>query len=168
MKAEELIVKGLDGETYGYYGFNLDRKPVKGVILDAEKGPGKEFVTKEGTFGAYNLWYEESLAEAEKQYNQLILDEMAYQKQEYKRKQAELKQQMIQNNQRRRLLVTCTCEAVYESSIEVPAHMSLKEALNYAERHIDRIHVGEMNYLSGTDQLDRENSHFEDDGEDEE
>ena len=41
------------------------------------------------------------------------------------------------------LNVTCSCMATYNSSIEVPADMSLEDAIEYAKEHIDEIDIDE-------------------------
>ena len=44
----------------------------------------------------------------------------------------------------KRLNVTCTCLAVYNSSIKVPDDMLLEEAIEYAKEHIHEIPTGEI------------------------
>lgn len=58
------------------------------------------------------------------------------------------------------LKVCCTCMATYTSEIEVPAYMTLEQALDYAEQHLDTIPIQELNYISDSDELDRENCDF--------
>lgn len=65
----------------------------------------------------------------------------------------------------KRLNVTVTCMAVYNSSIEVPDDMTLEEAIEYAKKHIDEIPIGEMEYISDSDQIDEENCDFEEEEE---
>lgn len=60
----------------------------------------------------------------------------------------------------RKFSVTCTCMATYTSSIEVPANFSFEEAVEYAKEHIDEISIGELNYISDSDELDEENCSF--------
>ena len=60
----------------------------------------------------------------------------------------------------KRLDVTATCMAVYNSYIMVPDEFSEKEAIEYAKKHIDEIPVGEMEYISDSDILDEENCGF--------
>lgn len=55
----------------------------------------------------------------------------------------------------KRLNVAATCMAVYNSSIDVPADLSLEEAIQYAKDHIDEIPIGELEYISDSDQLGR-------------
>ena len=56
--------------------------------------------------------------------------------------------------------ITAQCLAVYNSSIEVPFDMSLEEAVQYAKDHIDEISIGELEYISDSDQIDEENCCF--------
>lgn len=58
------------------------------------------------------------------------------------------------------LNITAQCLAVYNSSIEVPFDMSLEEAVQYAKDHIDEIPIGELEYISDSDQIDEENCCF--------
>lgn len=58
------------------------------------------------------------------------------------------------------LNITAQCLAVYNSSIEVPFDMSLEEAVKYAKDHIDEIPIGELEYISDSDQIDEENCCF--------
>lgn len=64
---------------------------------------------------------------------------------------------------RKKLYVTATCLAVYNSSILVPANLSLEEAIQYAKDHIQEISIGDLEYISDSDELDEENCCFEDD-----
>lgn len=63
----------------------------------------------------------------------------------------------------KKLLVTVTCMAVYNSGIDVPDNMTLEEAIEYAKEHIDEINLGELEYISDSDMLDEANCVFEDD-----
>lgn len=65
----------------------------------------------------------------------------------------------------KRLNVTVNCMAVYNSAIDVPACLSLDEAIRYAREHIDEIPVGVPAYIFGSDQLDEENCDFDEEGE---
>lgn len=59
------------------------------------------------------------------------------------------------------LNVTCSCEATYNSSIEVPADMSLEDAIEYAKEHIDEIDIDTpLEYLGGSDSIDEDNCEF--------
>lgn len=58
------------------------------------------------------------------------------------------------------LNITAQCLAVYNNSIEVPFDMSLEEAVQYAKDHIDEISIGELEYISDSDQIDEENCCF--------
>lgn len=61
----------------------------------------------------------------------------------------------------KRLNVTVTCMAVYNSAIEVPDNMTIEEAIEYAKEHINEIPVGELEYISDSDELDEENCDFD-------
>ena len=63
----------------------------------------------------------------------------------------------------KRLNVTCFCTAIYNSSIEVPDNMIIEEALEYAKKHINKIPIGELKYVSDSDRLDEDNCNFEED-----
>lgn len=63
----------------------------------------------------------------------------------------------------KKLELTMTCLCVYQSSIEVPAELSLEDAINYAKEHINEIPVGNIdgsNYISDSDRIDEENCNF--------
>lgn len=62
----------------------------------------------------------------------------------------------------KKLNVTVQCMAVYNSSIEVPDNMSIEEAIEYAKVHIDNIPLGELDYISYSDEIDEECCEFED------
>lgn len=58
--------------------------------------------------------------------------------------------------------MTIQCLATYNSSINVPAHLTFEEALQYAQYHINEIPiVGELEYVPDSDKLDVENCDFE-------
>lgn len=59
------------------------------------------------------------------------------------------------------LNVTCICNAVYNSSIEVPDNMTTEEAIQYAKDNLDKIPIGELEYISDSDILDEDNCDFE-------
>lgn len=61
----------------------------------------------------------------------------------------------------KRLNVTVTCMAVYCSGIGVPDEMTLEEAIEYAKKHIDEIPIGELEWISDSDEIDEENCDFE-------
>lgn len=61
------------------------------------------------------------------------------------------------------LNVNCTCMATYNSSIEVPADLSLKDAIEYAKEHIDRINVTELEYVYDSDSINEESCSFDED-----
>lgn len=64
-------------------------------------------------------------------------------------------------NKTRRLNVTIACQAVYNSSIEVPVHLSFEDALEYAKEHICDIPLGVLEYIPDSDELDVENCDFD-------
>ncbi len=54
------------------------------------------------------------------------------------------------------------CSAYYNSFIEVPADMSLEEAIEYAQEHIKELPVTNgLKYVKGSDKLDKDNCDFE-------
>ena len=57
--------------------------------------------------------------------------------------------------------VTCTCLAVYNSHIMVPDELTFEEAIKYAKEHINEINIGELEYISDSDELDEENCDFD-------
>ena len=61
----------------------------------------------------------------------------------------------------RKLNVTVQCSAVYNSSIMVSGDLTLEEAIQYAKDHIDEIGLGELDYISDSDELDEDNCDFE-------
>lgn len=67
----------------------------------------------------------------------------------------------------RRLEVTVQCLTVYNSGIDVPADLTLEEAIQYAKEHLDEIPLGELEYIPGSDELDEGNCCFADEEESE-
>lgn len=63
----------------------------------------------------------------------------------------------------KRLNVTVTCMAVYNSGIDVPDEMTLEEAIEYAKEHINEIPIGELEWVSDSDEIDEDNCDFEED-----
>lgn len=61
----------------------------------------------------------------------------------------------------KKLNVTVQCLAVYNSAIEVPDEMSLDEAIDYAQAHLDDIPLGPLEYVRDSDQLDLDNCDFD-------
>ena len=61
----------------------------------------------------------------------------------------------------KRLNVTCTCIAVYHSSVIVPVELTLEEAIEYANDHLAEIPLGELEYVADSDTLDEENCEFD-------
>ena len=62
----------------------------------------------------------------------------------------------------KRLNVTVNCMAVYNSAIDVPASLSLEEAIRYVREHTDEIPLGVLEYIPDSDQLDEDNCSFDD------
>lgn len=60
----------------------------------------------------------------------------------------------MENKNMRKLNVTVQCMAVYNSSIMVPRELTFEEAIKYAKEHIDEINLGELEYISDSDELD--------------
>lgn len=60
----------------------------------------------------------------------------------------------------KKLDVTVQCMAVYNSSIDVPDGLTIDEAIEYAKKHIDNIALGVLEYVPGSDVLDKENCDF--------
>ena len=55
--------------------------------------------------------------------------------------------------------VWCTCG--YNSSINVPDHMTLDEAIEYAKDHLSDIPLGKLNYIPESDELNEEMCEFD-------
>lgn len=65
----------------------------------------------------------------------------------------------------RKFRVAVACLATYTSIIDVPSEMSVEEAVAYAKEHIAEIPVGELSYISDSDEIDEENCGFADEEE---
>ena len=63
----------------------------------------------------------------------------------------------------KRLNVTATCMAFYNSGIDIPDEMILEEAIEYAKEHINEIPIGELEWIPDSDEIDEENCDFEED-----
>lgn len=61
----------------------------------------------------------------------------------------------------KKLNLTINCQAVYNSSIDVPEHLSFDEAISYAKQHLDDIRMGTLKYIKGSDKIDVDNCDFE-------
>lgn len=61
----------------------------------------------------------------------------------------------------KRLNVTINCQAVYNSAIQVPADMSLDEAITYAKEHLQDIPLTTLEYVKFSDELDEDNCSFD-------
>ena len=61
----------------------------------------------------------------------------------------------------KRLNVTINCQAVYNSSIEVPADWNIDEAIAYAKTHLNDIPLGVLEWVPESDELDEENCDFD-------
>lgn len=62
----------------------------------------------------------------------------------------------------KRLNLTVNCQAVYNSSILVPANLTFEEAIAYAYQHLDQVPVGPLEYMGGSETLDTDNCDFDD------
>lgn len=62
----------------------------------------------------------------------------------------------------KRLNVTINCQAVYNSAIQVPADMSLDEAIAYTKEHLQDIPLTTLEYVKFSDELDEDNCSFDD------
>lgn len=61
----------------------------------------------------------------------------------------------------RTLNLTVKCQASYSSRIEVPADLTLNEAIEYAKQRLDEVPIeGHLEYVSGSDVLDIDNCDF--------
>ena len=60
------------------------------------------------------------------------------------------------------LNVSVFCSAYYNSFIQVPDDMPLKEAIKYARKNIKKLPVigGRLYYIEGSDKIDEENCDF--------
>ena len=58
------------------------------------------------------------------------------------------------------LNVSILCQAYYNSSIEASDNLSREEALDYAREHLSDIPLGDLEYVTDSDQLDEENCDF--------
>lgn len=57
--------------------------------------------------------------------------------------------------------VTCTCMAVYTSTIDVPSDYTFEQAVAYAKDHINEIPIdSDLEYINGSDELIEENCGF--------
>lgn len=62
----------------------------------------------------------------------------------------------------KRLNLTVNCQAVYNSSILVPANLNFDEAIAYAYQRLDQVPVGHLEYIGGSETLDTDNCDFDD------
>lgn len=63
----------------------------------------------------------------------------------------------------KRLNLTVNCQAVYNSSLLVPANLTFEEAIAYAYQHLDQVPVGPLEYVGGSETLDTDNCDFDED-----
>lgn len=68
----------------------------------------------------------------------------------------------------RTLCVCVACQAYYGSEIRVPKDLSLDEAIEYAKDHLDEAPLGNLEYISDSDELDENNCEFAEPEQDEE
>lgn len=52
------------------------------------------------------------------------------------------------------LYMCINCQAYYEAEIQVPDDMTLDEAIEYAQEHLDEIPLGDLEYVPYSDELD--------------
>ena len=70
-------------------------------------------------------------------------------------------EEATKNECMRRLDLTICCQAYYNSHIMVLKNLSIEEALDYAEEHLDEAPIETpLEYLCDSDELDRENCDF--------
>lgn len=71
--------------------------------------------------------------------------------------------EMVKLYHPRVLNVTVYCQAYYTSQIELPKDFNgtYEDAIAYAEAHIKEIPLGELEYISDSDELDVENCSFD-------
>lgn len=63
----------------------------------------------------------------------------------------------------RSLKVYCSCMATYTGHIDVPADLSLEDAIKYAENHIDEVPIEtNLEYISDSDEIDKGLCEFDD------
>lgn len=60
------------------------------------------------------------------------------------------------------LFVSVNCMSIYNSSLMVPAYMSIDEAIEYAKNQINDIPLGTLEYVPDSDSIDEENCCFDD------
>lgn len=82
---------------------------------------------------------------------------------EYSEHETFLKQRtsVANPNNKKKLNVLVQCMAVYNSSLMVPEHLSLEEAIEYAKEHLCEIQTGELQFISDSEVVDEENCKFE-------
>lgn len=67
----------------------------------------------------------------------------------------------MEKTKTRTLNLTIECRAYYNSSIEVPADLTLDEAIEYAEQHLDEVPIEDhLEYVPGSDALGTDNCDF--------
>ena len=62
----------------------------------------------------------------------------------------------------RTFMLKIWCMASYKSCLEVPAHMTYEEAVEYAKEHLNEAPLGVLDYVPDSDELDDENCGFAD------
>ena len=64
------------------------------------------------------------------------------------------------------LKVYVTCEATYETTIEVPKNFNLEEAIGFAKEHMEELNVEDLTWLKDL-YIDKDLCELEDDEDDE-
>jgi hypothetical protein len=62
----------------------------------------------------------------------------------------------------KRLNVSVSCLAYYNSYVDVPEDYTIEMAIKYAKEHMNEIPLGKLEYVKDSDSLDEENCEFED------
>lgn len=56
----------------------------------------------------------------------------------------------------KKLYVTITAVAIYNSFIDIPDDMTLEEAIKYAKQHMDDIPLGRLEYVGDSDLIEEQ------------
>jgi len=63
----------------------------------------------------------------------------------------------------KRLKGKIQCVATFSFGIDIPEHIvTLEEAIDYAKEHVNEIPVGELEYVSDSDEIDESSCYFDD------
>lgn len=67
----------------------------------------------------------------------------------------------VKREKTKKLNLTITCQAIYQSHIMVPNDMSFEEAIEYAKQHLNECNIETpLEYIRDSDELDEENCDF--------